>query len=126
MSNLTVEKARKDSQEFIQVQVQHALTSAMGIYCITEALFEGAKTRNVPGTFSDTLLKARRKFVDKLTLEQCLKIHGTGKLPDEFRPEFISEKIWKMVKMDAEHRLELYAKVTRTVAIGMVTKLMEA
>lgn len=126
MSNLTVEKARKDSQEFIQVQVQHALTSALGVYCITEALFNGAKTRNVPRTFSDTLLKARREFVDKLTLEQCLQINGTGKLPDEIRPEFIDEKVWELVKMDAEHRLALYAKVTSTVALEMVKKLMEA
>lgn len=126
MSNLTVEKARKDSQEFIQVQVQHALTSALGIYCITESMFKGVSTHNVPVVFSDTLLKARREFVDKLTLDQCLQIHGTGKLPDEFRPEFIGENVWEMVKMDTEHRLELYDKVTSTMAYEMVKKLMEA
>lgn len=126
MSNLIVEKARKDSQDFIQVQVQHALTSALGIYCITESMFEGVKIHNVPGVFSDTLLKARREFVDKLTLDQCLQIHGTGKLPDEFRPEFIGENVWEMVKMDTEHRLKLYDKVMSTVAYEMDKKLMEA
>lgn len=119
-----IELAREHLHGFLEEQVRHALTSALGVYCITEAFFNGAKSRNIPKEFSDTLLKGRRGFVDLLTTEQCIKMYHTGVVPDEYRPHFLDGKIWEFIKMDAEHRLKLYKGVTDHLATEMLKKLV--
>lgn len=119
-----IELVREHLHEFLEEQVRHALTSALGVYCITEALFNGAKSRNIPKEFSDTLLKGRRGFVDLLTTEQCIKMYHTGVVPDTYRPYFLDGKLWEIIKMDAEQRLKIYKDVTDLLVFEMLNKLV--
>ena len=116
--------AREHLSAYLEEQVRHALTSALGVYCIKEALFNGAKSHNIPKEFSNTLLKGRREFVDLLTTEQCVEMYHTGEVPDKYRPKFIDDKLWELIKMDAEQRLKLYKGVTDHLALEMFKKLV--
>lgn len=123
MNNINI--ARKHLHEFLAEQVRHALTSALGVHCIIEALISGSRAFNIPKEFGDTLLKGRREFVELLTTEQCVVMYHTGEVPDKYRPDFIDEKVWDLVKTDAEQRLKLYKGVMEHLAFDMFNALKE-